>query len=173
MSYSYTVTDTATFTRDTRQAYCRRRSPLTSSGCRGSTVSRRTIGSTPLKQRPLSSSRKGLLDTVAYGFRKNGYWIEPTVIYTARDLMDITANDDDPGRVRPGVQISGASFHSYLTYNSAWNQLTWKQQEEFARRLPFPRTVGVEPGINGYWSRDLTYSAGGRALDRASLRSYR
>ena len=69
--------------------------------------------------------------------------------------------------------ISGASFYSYLTYNSAWNQLTWMQQVEFAKRLPFQRTAGLEPGIGGYWSGDLTYSAGGRALDRASLRSNR
>ena len=47
----------------------------------------------------------GILDTVAYGFRRNGDWIEPTLIYTSRDLMVIAANDDDPGRVRPSAQI--------------------------------------------------------------------
>lgn len=117
--------------------------------------------------------KEGFLDTVAYGFRRNGYWIEPTLFYTARDLMGVTANDDDPGRVRPGAPTSGASFCSYLTYNSAWNQLTPQVQEEFVRRLPFQRAVGAEPGINGYWIRDLIYSSGGRALDRASLRSHR
>ena len=117
--------------------------------------------------------KEGLLDNVAYGFRKNGYWIEPTLVYTSRDLVGIAANDDDPGRVRPNAQISGASFHSYLTYNSAWNRLTRDQQENFAKRLPFQRIVGTEPSVSGYWSRDLTYSAAGRALDRASLRSYR
>ncbi len=118
--------------------------------------------------------KEGLLDTVVYGFRRNSNWIEPTLFYTARDLMSLTANDDDPGRIRPGAQVSGGSFDSYLTYDSsAWNKLTWTQQEEFAKRLPFQRIVGAEPGINGYWSQDLTYSAGGRALDRASLRSYR
>ena len=117
--------------------------------------------------------KEGFLDTVAYGFRFNGHWIEPTLFYTARDLMGVTANDDDPGRVRPGAPTGGASFCSYLTYSSTWNRLTQQEREEFARRLPFQRTVGTEPGINGYWSRDLTYSSGGRALDRASLRSYR
>ena len=117
--------------------------------------------------------REGLLDTVAYGFRRNGLWIEPTLFYRARDLMGTTASDDDPGRVRPGADIAGASFYSYLTYNSRWNSLTWQQRREFAERLPFQRSSGAEPSINGYWSQDLTYSAGGRALDRASLRSYR
>lgn len=117
--------------------------------------------------------KEGLLDNVSYGFWRNGNWIEPTLTYTARDLMGIAANDDDPGRVRPGAQISGASFHSYLTYSHKWDQLSREQQKEFAKSLPFQRTVGVEPGINGSWSPDLTYSSGGRALERASLRSHR
>ena len=45
----------------------------------------------------------GYLGTVTYGFRSNGYWIEPTLVYTARDLMGVTADDDDPGRIRPGA----------------------------------------------------------------------
>ena len=117
--------------------------------------------------------KEGLLDTVAYGFKRNGFWVEPTLFYTARDLMGVAANDDDPGRVRPGADITGASFYSFLTYNSRWNSLTWQERREFAERLPFQRSSGTEPGANGYWSRDLTYSAGGRALDRSSLRSYR
>lgn len=114
--------------------------------------------------------RSGYLDTVTYGFQKDDYWIEPTLSYTARDLSDDIA-DDDPGRVRPGALIDGAYFNSYLTYNSAWTELTQEQQAEFDSRLPFKRTAAPEPGANGYWSGDLTYSAGKRALDRSSLRS--
>ena len=116
--------------------------------------------------------KNGYLDTVTYGFQKNGIWIEPTLSYTARDLSG-DAVDNDPGRIRPGAPISGASFHTYLTYNSAWDKLTRKQQVEFAKRLPFPRTTAPEPDADGDWSKDLIYSAGGRALDRASLRSRR
>ena len=114
----------------------------------------------------------GYLGTVAYGFQRNGSWIEPTLLYKARDLSDGAA-DDDPGRVRPGAPVGGASFNSYLTYNSAWDKLSPKQQAEFDRRLPFTRTAAPEPDIIGYWSGDLTYSAGNRALDRSSLRSRR
>ena len=117
--------------------------------------------------------KEGLLGSVTYGFRKNGYWIEPTLFYTARDLMCVTANDDDPGRIRPRADISGATFYSYLIYSYVWNQLTPSEKTEFGGRLPFRRIGASEPGINGYRSRDLTYSSGGRALDRASLRSYR
>ena len=172
MSYSYTVTDTITFTR----THARHMAAKVATDLKRM---QRFYGEPPdnwidaFATEAIEFLKEGLLDTVTYGFRRNGYWIEPTLIYTARDLMGIAANDDDPGRVRPGAQISGASFYSYLTYNSTWSRLTWEQREEFAKRLPFRRTVGAEPGINGYWSQDLTYSSGGRALDRASLRSYR
>ena len=114
--------------------------------------------------------KSGYMGTVTYGFKRNGCWIEPTLSYTARDLSDAAASDDDPGRIRPGALIDGASFGSYLTYSSSWNQLSSVQQEEFKKRLPFQRSGSPEPGANGYWSKDLTYSAGNRALDRASLR---
>ena len=114
----------------------------------------------------------GYLGTVIYGFRRGGNWIEPTLSYNARDLSG-AASDDDPGRVRPGASTNGASFSSYLTYNSAWLKLTSAQQEQFEKQLPFQRTAGPEPGITGYWSKDLTYSAGNRALDRSTLRSRR
>lgn len=116
--------------------------------------------------------KEGLLHSVTYGFRKNGHWIEPTLHYSARDLVGISANDDDPGRVRPGADVRGATFGSYLIYSDAWSQLTPTAREEFSNRLPFSRDEGAEPGSSGYWNRDLTYSAAGRALDRSSLRSY-
>lgn len=116
--------------------------------------------------------KAGYLGTVTYGFRKDGNWIEPALRYTARDLAGLAANDDDPGRVRPGINISGASFYSYLTYSAAWDQLTTTQQDAFSRTLPFQRTSATEPGINGYMVADLTYSSGGRALNRSTLRGY-
>lgn len=112
----------------------------------------------------------GYMDTVTYGFERNDCWIEPTLAYTARDLSGVATGDDDPGRIRPGSSIDGASFSSYLTHNSAWRKLSPEQREEFARRLPFQRSVGSAPGVNGRWDKDLTYSAGDRALDRTTLR---
>src|SRR5271154_6546171 len=51
--------------------------------------------------------RAGYLGTVTYGFKKDGNWIEPTLRYTARDLAGALANDDDPGRIRPGADWGG------------------------------------------------------------------
>jgi hypothetical protein len=116
--------------------------------------------------------KEGYLGTVTYGFRRNGNWIEPTVRYTARDLAGTAANDDDPGRVRPGANISGAAFYSYLTYSPAWDILSWDEKEAFKNRLPFQRGSAPEPGVSSYFSTDRTYSAGGHALDRASVRSF-
>lgn len=115
--------------------------------------------------------KAGYLGTVSYGYRRNGAFIEPTLRYTARELAGIAANDDDPGKVRPGANIDGATFYSFLTYSSAWNALTTAQQSNFSHTLPFQRGTADEPGINGYLVDDRTYSAGGRALGRSSVRS--
>lgn len=115
----------------------------------------------------------GYLGTVTYGFRRSGRWIVPTLQYTGKDLAGISANDDDPGRIPPDADITGASFYSYLNYSAAWDRLSTSKREAFERRLPFQRSAASEPTIDGYLSRDRTYSAGGRALERASVRSYR
>jgi hypothetical protein len=114
----------------------------------------------------------GYLGTLTIGFRRNGQWIEPTLRYTARDLAGMAANDDDPGRIRPGANVSGASLYNYLSYSAAWNALSGAEQSAFEARMPFRRSGASEPALNGYLVDDLTYSSGGRSLNRASLRSY-
>jgi len=116
--------------------------------------------------------KAGYLATVTYGYRRDGNWIEPTLRYAARDLAGAAANDDDPGRITRGADILGAKFYSYLTYSVWWDRATAAEREAFARRLPFQRGGAPEPGISGYLSEDLVYSSGGRALCRASVRSY-
>jgi len=117
--------------------------------------------------------KAGYLEKVTYGFYRNGEFIEPSLQYTARHLAGLAANDDDPGRVRPGADIRNATFYSYLTYSSAWIYLSQAEKDAFKRTLPVPRRSADEPGIDGYLSNDRTYSSGGRALERASVRSYR
>ena len=114
----------------------------------------------------------GYLGTVTYGFRRGGNWIEPTLRYTARDLAGTSANDDDPGRIRPGVDIINSSFYSYLTYSLSWDSLCKSEKDAVKSRLPFIRSGVQEPGVNGYLIDDRTYSSGGRALNRSSVRSY-
>jgi hypothetical protein len=116
--------------------------------------------------------KAGYFGTLTIGFLSGGQWIEPTLRYTARDLAGMAASDDDPGRVLPGCDISGATFHNYMTYSAAWDLLTESQKDAFKRRMPFYRTGMAQPTVNGYLVEDKTYSAGGRALNRASVKAY-
>jgi hypothetical protein len=116
--------------------------------------------------------KAGYLGTVSYGFKRDGQWIEPTLRYTAQDLMGGSANDDDPGKIRASADVTGASFYSYLTYSSAWDGLSSTEKAQFKGRLPFVRGNADEPSVNGYLVDDRTYASGGRALNRASVRSF-
>ena len=116
--------------------------------------------------------KAGYLGTLTVGYKKDGKWIEPTLRYIARDLGDMQSADDDPGKIRPGADIKGASFHSYLTHSAKWHALSSAEQDAFSKRLPFSRGGADEPGIAGYLQSDRTYSSGGRALNRSSVRSY-
>lgn len=115
--------------------------------------------------------RAGYLGEVTYGFRRDGKWVEPTLRYTAVDLAGVAASDDDPGKLHPGADITGATFYSYLMYSPAWHRLPAPEQKEFESGLPFQRGGAPEPGISGYLMRDKVYSSGGRALNRASVRA--
>ncbi|MBG6118165.1 MULTISPECIES: hypothetical protein [unclassified Sphingobium] len=116
--------------------------------------------------------KAGYLGTVSYGYKRDGNWIEPTLRYMAKDLLGMSGTDDDPGKIKPWADISGASFYSFLTYSPAWDALTSTQQDAFKKSLPFYRGGASEPGISGYLEQDRTYSAGGHALGRSSVRSY-
>lgn len=116
--------------------------------------------------------KAGYLGVVTYGYRRNNDWIEPTLRYTAHDLAGTAANDEDPGRIKPGANISGATFYSYLTYSAAWDKLTSDQKDAFKKTLPFYRGGAPEPGVTGYFAEDRIYSSGGRALNRARVRSW-
>lgn len=116
--------------------------------------------------------KAGYFGKASYGFKRNGQFIEPTLVYTARDLQGVASDDDDPGKIRARCDVSGAKFYSYMTYSTAWSQLTSEQKDAFKKTLPFYRGGADVPGMSGYLNNDRSYSAGGRALDRGSLRSY-
>lgn len=116
--------------------------------------------------------KAGYVDTVTYGYQIDDQWIEPTLRYTARELNGYDISDDDPGKVRPSADVTGACFTSYLTYSSKWSNASQTEKDSFKGRLPFSRGTGSEPTIRGYLLNDKTYSAGGRSLARSSVRSF-
>lgn len=109
----------------------------------------------------------GYFGEMTYGFKRNGSWIAPTLRYTARDLAGASGADDDPGRVPPGADVSGASFYSYHVWGPGWEAATQSERNAF----PHPRVGAPNPGVSGQMIDDRTYSAGGKALGRASIRS--
>lgn len=115
--------------------------------------------------------KAGYLDEVTYGFKRGNDWIEPTLRYTAVDLVG-SGTDDDPGRVRQGRDISGASFYSFLTYSAKYLNASAAERESSLKDLPFKRGGAPAPGISGYLESDKSYSAGGRALNRTNVRSF-
>jgi len=116
--------------------------------------------------------KAGYLREVTYGFQRNGDWIEPTVKYNASDLNGWDGIDDDPGKIRPRANVVGAEFKSFLTYSSTWSQLTADEKADFESGLPIVRGNADVPGVMGYIEQDRSYSAGGRALTRSSVRSW-
>jgi Bacterial HORMA domain family 1 len=116
--------------------------------------------------------RAGYLDTVTYGYKRNGKWITPTLRYTAQELASSNGVDDDPGKVPPGADINGASFYSFLSYNSKWDGLSANDKVVFNKTLPFQRGYGASPGVDGYFSQDLIYSSGGRSINRSSVKNW-
>jgi len=116
--------------------------------------------------------KAGYLKKVSYGFKKDDKWIEPSLHYEANEMGGLAITNDDPGRIRPGADISGASFYSYLIYSSEWRKLTYAEREAFRNGLPFKRGGANEPGVNGYLSQDKTYSAGGKSVIRSTVKSY-
>jgi len=114
--------------------------------------------------------KAGYLKYVWYGFQRDGKWIEPTLKYTAEDIYS-GSTDDDPGKIRPGASVKNADFCSFLTYSHSWALLSADEKHKFKKALPHYRGSGSEPPVDGHLSSDRTYSAGGRSLDRATVRS--
>jgi len=108
--------------------------------------------------------------TVTYGFKRNGAWTEVTVRYTALPGGSLQA-DDDPGKIRPNLDIAGASFYSFLTHNDNWSNLSAAERTAIEGESPVSRGTGDNPPLeSGYWLSDLNYSAAGRGLGRATVR---
>ena len=171
MSYSYTTSETTTFT----VTHARHMAAKVATDLKRL---QRLYGApsdtwiTEYESELTALMKGGYVETVTYGYRRDGGWIEPTLRYTARDLAGGTSCDDDPGRIRPGADITGASFYSYLTYSWRWSTLTSTEKTTVQQGLPFQRGDANEPVVHGYLSDDRTYSAGGRALNRATVRSF-
>lgn len=113
--------------------------------------------------------KEGYLDNITYGYKRNGIWIKPSIKYNSIELSNGNT-DDDPGKIPIGADISNASFGSFLCKNSKWNNLSQTEKDNFLKRLPINRTDGSFPQSDGYFTNDLTYGSGGKAINRSTLK---
>jgi len=110
----------------------------------------------------------GYLDTVMYGFKKDGAWLPATLRYTALTL-GTTGDGDRSGTVKRGVEIAGAYFTSYLTHSQKWRNLSEDARSRYKAGLPVQRVSGGEPKAPGGWIEDKSYISGGGGVRRAVL----
>ena len=109
------------------------------------------------------------VDTVIYGFQRNGRWTMASARYVALPGGVIRA-DDDPGKIRPRFDVTNAHFRSFLTYSSNWLRFPITTRTAIERELPFQRAAGSSPALErGQWVGDRNYYAGGRGLGRSTV----
>jgi hypothetical protein len=107
---------------------------------------------------------------VEYGFRRDGKWTEAAVRYNALPGGTLVA-DDDPGKIRPRLDVANASFTSFMSYSDKWWAKTQTERDAIKQACPFQRSAGEAPALEaGSWSSDLNYVAGGRGLGRSTVR---
>ena len=110
------------------------------------------------------------IDKVTYGFRRNSLWTMASARYVALPGGTIHM-DDDPGRIRPGLDVRNATFGSFLEYSSLWWNRPASERASTERELPFSRQTGSESGLeHGNWVSDRSYAAGGCGLGRSTVR---
>jgi hypothetical protein len=106
----------------------------------------------------------GYLASIDYGFRKNGVW----VLALSYSVNPTTGQfiDNNPGRVPPGKDVSGASFWSYLRRSQKYFDLSTEELEKVNASITIKRGGADDPqtGLNG--TQDKTYSSGGQQVNR-------
>lgn len=88
--------------------------------------------------------RDGYLDTVDYGFRDVGSnaW-KLRLRYKATLGGQLT--DGRPGNLPDSTDLADCSFYSYLTYSSAFLNLTSSEKADAKKALPINRTTADAP----------------------------
>lgn len=106
------------------------------------------------------------IQEVSYGFKRNGVYV--VALRYVADASGTLIADDRSGGIPRGVDITGASFSSFLSYSSAWGRLSDAERSRIESSLPFQRSTGTDPGTGLVgWTTDRTYSSAGNGLRRS------
>lgn len=112
----------------------------------------------------------GLLDTVKYGFQRDGNWVF-AIRYTVNALNQLELADESPGGIYSQANVSGASWHSYLTRRHN-TDVTAEERAAIIADLPIKRDDGNEPSsAGGQWVDDRTHFRNGIGMQRGQFRS--
>jgi hypothetical protein len=106
------------------------------------------------------------LDTVDYGFRDTAAntW-KLRLRYKATVGGQLT--DSRPGSFPDPVDLTGYSFHSFLTYNSTFWNLPGSKQTAIKEALPLSRTTGTAPSaLAGISTTGHGYARNGAGVSR-------
>jgi hypothetical protein len=115
--------------------------------------------------------QKGYVSSYEFGFHKDDKRIL-TWFYTV-DENGAIKDDNRPGAILSGGEVTAASFFNFMTYSSKWSNATASDKEAFLKTLPFIRGSGSPPQDgNGYWETDRNYYAGGVGLGRRTFKPW-
>ena len=114
--------------------------------------------------------RLGYLAEVEYGFKRSGQRVL-SLHYVFR--TDGTLADNHAGGVPPRLDISCASWFSFLSKNDAWWELSQEERTRIEKSLPIQRIAATAPrGDHGYWQEDRSYAYDGAGTARRVFRPY-
>jgi hypothetical protein len=110
----------------------------------------------------------GFVATYEAGFRKD----EKRVVserYTVSSAG--LATDERAGGIYARADVSGAAWFTFMTYSSAWWNLTEEARQAVKDSVPIDRTPGREPTDgDGYWESGRSYESGGTSASRSGFR---
>jgi hypothetical protein len=112
------------------------------------------------------------LQSVEYGFQRNGKWILTLSYSVSPDGTLVT--DSRSGGVYPSADVDGATFYSYLCHTRAWLDLSEAQRDAIEDIIPIKRSPSDAPGAEGgYWvESDRSYASGGVGVVRRTYRPW-
>lgn len=112
------------------------------------------------------------VQSIEYGFKRGDQRVV-SLLYTARFDGTITSSDRT-GQVPVGVNVTGATWFSFLTESGALANLPPADREQVESALPFRRSIMSAPQDgDGVWSgHDKTYGINGGGVDRGVFRPW-
>jgi hypothetical protein len=112
----------------------------------------------------------GLLESVKYGYKRNGSWAY-FVSYSVNYLGQLVAADDHPGGIDTQANVVGATWYSYLGRRTN-HDLTEDDITKINQLIPIQRSFGVEPSFTGgTHTTDRSYYRSGTGVSRGQYRS--